>query len=76
MTTLTPTEGTLSNSTRIAAGQTKAWKHILASREHHDRIAMLAIQNDSTLSKEAAKAFSFYFAHLDRIAASSKSKRA
>lgn len=56
----------MSKPDRMTAGRTREFKQIAVSKEDHDQIAMLAIQNDSTMSEEAAKALKFYFAHLAR----------
>lgn len=66
----------MSKAHRVTAGRTREFKQLAASREHHDRIALLAIQNDSTMAEETAIGLQFYFDHLDRIAASKKSKPA
>jgi len=66
----------LKKTSRVTAGQTKNFKHVLVSRDHHDRIATLAIRNDTTLTEQAAVAFQHYFDYLDRVAASRSSKRA
>lgn len=54
----------MSKDDRMTAGRTSTFKQIAVAKDHHDQIAMLAIQNDSTMSEEAAKALTFYFAHL------------
>lgn len=66
----------MSKANRVTAGRTRDFKQLAASREHHDRIALLAIHNDSTMAEQTAIALQFYFDYLDRLAASAKSKRA
>jgi len=66
----------MSTKSSMTAGRTRDFKQIVCSREDHDRIALLAIEDDETLAEITAKALAFYFEHRDRLRATKKSKRA